>query len=148
MGYNKSIFWFGRYCSRSLFWTIQPLQNFTKRSVILSSDFPYFIVWNVPAHSNDGLNNAKFREKFGEFQPATTMKISCSAIVKNSRIALTLLLKMGFTMALKFMEKFSTISQEKAYHLKIGSRISRRFLMNLKLTSLKSFRNVIEVRCF
>jgi len=110
-----------------------PLQNFTKRSVILLSDFHCFIVKTVPVPSNDGSNNAKLRENSGDFQLDTTMKTLSSAIAKNSRGVLKPLLKTGFTMGLKSMEKYLITFQEKAYHQTIGLKILPPYLMNLTL---------------
>jgi hypothetical protein len=110
-----------------------PLQNFTKRSVILLSDFLCFIVKTVQSLSNDGLNNAKFQENYGDFPPDMTMKTLSSAIAKNSRGVLKPLLKTGFTMALKSMEKYLIIFQEKGYHQTIGLKILPPYLMNLTL---------------
>nr|WP_265586105.1 hypothetical protein [Coleofasciculus sp. LEGE 07092] len=67
----------------------------------------------LPTPFNDGSNNVKFRENFGDFPPDMTMKILSLAIALNNRVVLKPLLKMGFTMVLKSMEKYLTIFQKK-----------------------------------
>lgn len=123
---------------------IQLLQNFTKRSETLSSDFLCSIAKNVLAPSDNGSNNEEYLENFGESQPDMTVKTLSSANASNNKVAMKPSLKMAFTMVLKSLVKYLITYPAKDFPQRIGLMILLPHLMNLKSKRLRSFKNSIH----